>query len=147
MNLRDDTDGLTVCVATCLRYFFVHRGVLGILVKLIEKGVAMVDLAQVTCCLVAKSCLTLCNPMDCSLPSPSIHGISQARIWECVAIFSSRGSSQPRNQTCISCISRRVLYSEHTQNITCVPLVIQDCSQQREQCCAERKNKLKGNKA
>ena len=50
------------------------------------------------------SCIWLfCNPMDCSLPGSAVHGISQARILECVAISSSRGSSQPRNQTPISC--------------------------------------------
>ena len=43
--------------------------------------------------LVAKSCLTLCNPVDCSPPGSSVHGISQARILEWVAISSSRGSS------------------------------------------------------
>ena len=40
--------------------------------------------------------------MDCSPPGSSVHGISQARILEWVAISSSRGSSQPRDQTCIS---------------------------------------------
>ena len=44
--------------------------------------------------LVAKSCLTLCNPMNCSPPGSSVHGISQAKILEWVAISSSRGSSQ-----------------------------------------------------
>ena len=43
--------------------------------------------------LVAKSCLTLCNLVDCSPPGSSVHGISQARILEWVAISSSRGSS------------------------------------------------------
>ena len=38
---------------------------------------------------------TLCNPMDCSLPGSSVHGILQARIREWVATSSSRGSSQP----------------------------------------------------
>ena len=45
------------------------------------------------CCLVAKSCLTLCDPMDCSPPGSSVHEISQARILECIAISFSRGSS------------------------------------------------------
>ena len=45
------------------------------------------------CCLVAKSCLTLCNPMDCIPPSSSVHGISQAGILEWVAISFSKGSS------------------------------------------------------
>ena len=40
-----------------------------------------------------QSCLTLCDPMDCSLPGSSVHGILQARILEWVAISLSRGSS------------------------------------------------------
>ena len=50
------------------------------------------------------SCLTLCDPMDCS-PGSSVHGIPQARILEWVAIPSSRGSSRPRDWTCSSCSS------------------------------------------
>ena len=46
-----------------------------------------------------------CDPMDCSLPGSSVHGISQARILEWVAISLSRGSPQPRNQTWVSCIA------------------------------------------
>ena len=46
---------------------------------------------------VAKSCLTLYNPMDCSLPGSTIHGIFQARILEWVAISFYRRSSQPRD--------------------------------------------------
>ena len=42
---------------------------------------------------VTQSCLTLSDPMDCSLPGFSIHGIFQARILEWVAISFSRGSS------------------------------------------------------
>ena len=56
-------------------------------------------------CSVAQSCLTLCDPMDSSPPGPSVHEISQARTLEWVAISSSRGSSLPRNQTGVSCIS------------------------------------------
>ena len=51
-----------------------------------------------------QSCLTLCNPMDCSPPGSSVHGILQARILEWVAMPSSRGSSQPRERTRISCL-------------------------------------------
>ena len=47
-------------------------------------------------CLVAQSCLTLCDPMDCSPPDSSVHGILQAKILEWVAMPSLRGSSQPR---------------------------------------------------
>ena len=63
-----------------------------------------------------QSCLTLCNPMDCSPPGSSVHGILQARILEWVAMPSSRGSSQPRNRTLvsyISCIGRQVLHLKH----------------------------------
>ena len=69
------------------------------------------------CCLVAETCLTLCNPVDCSPPSSSVHGISQARILEWVAISSSRGSSPPSDHICISC--NWILYhwaSGETQN-------------------------------
>ena len=45
------------------------------------------------------------DPMDCSLPGYSIHGIFQARIMEWIAISSSRGSSQSRDWTHVSCIS------------------------------------------
>ena len=47
-------------------------------------------------CLVAQSCPTLCDPMDCSQPGSSVHGILQARILEWVVMLSSRGSSQHR---------------------------------------------------
>ena len=49
------------------------------------------------CCVVTKLCLTLCNPMECSPLHSSVHGISQARILQWVAISSSRGSSQSRD--------------------------------------------------
>ena len=56
---------------------------------------------------VAQSCPTLCDPVDCSLPGSSVHGILQARILEWVAISFSRGSSWPRDQTQVSCIGGR----------------------------------------
>ena len=67
-------------------------------------------------CMCAKSlqsCPTLCDPMDRSPPGSLVHGILQARILEWVAMPSSRGSSQPRDQTpvsYVSCICRQVLY-------------------------------------
>ena len=60
-----------------------------------------------------QSCLTLCKPMDCSLPGSSVHEILQARILEWVVIPSSRGSSRPRDQShvsYVSCIGRWVLH-------------------------------------
>ena len=56
---------------------------------------------------VAQSCPTLCDPMDCSLPHSSVHGIFQARVLEWVAISFSRGSSRPRDRTQISGIVGR----------------------------------------
>jgi len=56
-------------------------------------------------CSVTQSCLALFQPMDCSLPGSSVHGILQARILQWVAMPSSRGSSQPRDQTQVSCIA------------------------------------------
>ena len=57
------------------------------------------------CCLVAQSCLTPWNTMDCRPPGSSVYGISQARILEWVVIFFSRGSSQPRDWTQASCLA------------------------------------------
>ena len=57
--------------------------------------------------LVAQLCWTLCNPMDCSPPGSSVHGILKARTLEWVAISFSRGSSRPRDWTRFSCIAGR----------------------------------------
>ena len=54
---------------------------------------------------VAQSCPTLCNPMDCSPPDSSVHGILQARIVEWVAVPFSREPSQPRDLTQVSRIA------------------------------------------
>ena len=59
---------------------------------------------------VSQSCLALCNPMDCSSPGSSVHGSLQTRILEWVAIPFSRGISQPRDRTWVSCIASRILY-------------------------------------
>ena len=56
---------------------------------------------------VAQSCLTLCNPVDCSPPGSSIHGILQARVLEWDAIAFSRGSSRPRDRTQVFHIAGR----------------------------------------
>ena len=61
--------------------------------------------ACVCVCVHAKSCLTLCDPLDCSLPVFSVHRILHTRILKWISISSFRGPSRPRNQTRISCIS------------------------------------------
>ena len=61
------------------------------------------------CCLATESCLTLWDPMDCSPPGSSIHGLLQATVLEWVAISSSRGSSWPTDGTQVSCVCRQIL--------------------------------------
>ena len=64
-----------------------------------------------------RSCPSLCDPMDCSPSGFSVHGVFQARILEWVAISSSMGSSQRRDQTHGSYISRQILYPHHGQDL------------------------------
>ena len=67
--------------------------------------------AQWVLVLVTRSSSTLCNPMACSSPpGSSLHGILQARLLEWVATSFSRGSSQPRDRTQVSCIRGQILY-------------------------------------
>ena len=62
---------------------------------------------------ITQSCWTLCDPMDCSSPGSSVHGISQAGILEWVSISFSRGSSRPRDRTQVSCIAGRLYRLSH----------------------------------
>ena len=73
------------------------------------------------------SCLTLCNPMDCSPPGSSVLGILQARILEWVAMAFTRGSSWPRGWTCIS-KSVALTGGFFTTSVTCeAQIVAQQC--------------------
>ena len=65
------------------------------------------DTVDMSCHIYAQSCPILCDPVDCSPPGSSIHGILQARILEWVAISFSRGSSQPRDRTQVYHIAGR----------------------------------------
>ena len=92
-------------------------------------------------CLVAKSCPTICYRVGQSPPGSSAHGILQAKILECVAISFSRGSSQPRDQSWVSCIEGRFFtiwatiiqfssdtnYPELSQTLQVKGSVPQDC--------------------
>ena len=71
----------------------------------------MIDYTCV-CVLVAQSCWTLCDPMAYSPPGSSVHGTSQARILEWVAISFSRGSSPPRDQRRFPAVQADSLPSE-----------------------------------
>ena len=74
---------------------------------------------------VAQSCPTLCDPMDCSLPGSSVHGIFQARVPEWVAISFSRGSSQPRDWTQVShIVGRRFTVWALTRHNTFSDLIV-----------------------
>ena len=66
------------------------------------------------CAKLLQSCLILCDPLDCSLPESSVHGILQARILQWVAMPSSRGDLsdpgiEPRSLVWVSCIGRWIL--------------------------------------
>ena len=68
-------------------------------------GQPNITIWRVCVCIHVQSYSTLCDPMDYSLPSSSVHGIFQARLLEWVATHSFRGSSWPRDWTGISCVS------------------------------------------
>ena len=83
----------------------------------INLRICLIHKSWLSCCMVHgakshQSCLARSDP-DCSPPGPSVHGILMARILEQVAVPSPRGSSPPRDWTCISfvsCIDRQVLH-------------------------------------
>ena len=62
-------------------------------------------LTQISVCLVVQLCLTLRDPMDCSLPGSSVHEDSSVKNTGGVAMPSTRGSSQPRDRTQDTCIA------------------------------------------
>ena len=76
------------------------------------------DYVPYCCCLVVVSS-SFCDPMNCSPPISSVHGISQARILEWVTISSSRRSSWPRDGTHIW-ISGRFFIAEPLGKLTCL---------------------------
>ena len=91
-----------------LLFFHVH--VISFIFLLNSRKAHVIFIQHIGYVFVALSCLTLCNPMDYSLPSSSVHGILQTRILEWVAIPFSGGSSQQKEQTHVSCIDRLILY-------------------------------------
>ena len=92
--------------------------------RLLHKVLAIVNNAvnitmNIVIVAAVKLRLTLCDPMVCTSPGSSVHGISQGRILEWLTISFSRGSSQPRGQTCVSCIGRQILYHWATRACWC----------------------------
>ena len=91
---------------THLRLLFKKRNILekSNLASLLSSYTVLI---KVTLCVGAKSlqfCDPLCDPVDCSPRGSSVHGTLQARILEWVAMPSSRGSFQPRDQTHVLCL-------------------------------------------
>ena len=88
--------------------------------QVLSKGIAQSILCICECVLVGESCPTLWDPMDCSPPGSSVHGILQARIPEWVAIPFSRRSSQPRDLSRVSRIAGRffTLWATNGHNLT-----------------------------
>ena len=76
------------------------------------------------CAKLLQLCPTLCNSINCSPPGSSVHRIPQTRILEWVAIPSFRGSSQPRDWTCISCIAGGFFTTEPPGKIPIVLLLM-----------------------
>ena len=72
------------------------------------------------CVCVSQLCPTLSNPMDCSPPGSSVHGILQARVLECVAMPFSSGSSRPRNWTWVCCTAGRLFTICTTREVQCL---------------------------
>ena len=86
---------------------------------------------------------TLCNPVDYNPPDSSVPGISQARILEWVASSSSRGSSWPKDQTrisCISCIGRWILYHWATWLSKNIWAIIANYSKKQEEILSTQTN-------
>ena len=77
----------------------------------ISKDLDKTSSYEICACLVIQSCRILCEPLDCSPPDSSVHGIFQAKILEWVAISFSRGSSQPE-------ISLKEMTSRNTETST-----------------------------
>ena len=78
----------------------------------IDESQSLVVLKMLCVCSVTQLCLTLFDPMDHSPPGSSVHGILQTRTLKWVAMSPSRGSSQPRDGTCGSCIGSRFFTTE-----------------------------------
>ena len=75
--------------------------------------------------LIAQSCLTLCDSMDHSPPGPSVHAVLQIRILEWVTIPFSRGSAQPRDETCVSFLADRLFTIEPPgKPHSCIKLIL-----------------------
>ena len=93
-------------IITLVSLVNVHPLISYIFFPFVMRTFTIYSLCACNCHAQSLSCVQLfCDPMDCSLPGSSVYGIPQAKILEWVAISSSRGSSQPRDQIHVSCIT------------------------------------------
>ena len=86
------------------------------------------DKCVYVCAKVVQSCPALCDPMECSPPGSSVHGILLARILEWVTLLSSRGTSWPRDWTLVFCgsfLAGRFFRSPQVSAHTCISLLCQ----------------------
>ena len=102
---------LDLCVCACLcthicAYFFLNKNMLCVDFHSHFLFCLLCDCV----CSITQSCLTLCDPVDCSHQLLCPWNFPNRNTGVGFAIFSSRGSSQPKDQTCISCIGRKILY-------------------------------------
>ena len=95
-----------------------------------HSGTCSVCVCYAVLCLVTQLYLTLCNPMDCNPQAPLSMGILQARILGWVAMPSSRGSSQPWDQTQVSHIAGKFFTIWATKETPCMCV----CFKYREMC-------------
>ena len=108
----EDTSQRLSCVTAASAAISLHRVMTAGLLRMVHGEAKATRSCPTLCSLMVhgeakatRSCPTLCSLMDCSLPGSSVHSVFQARILEWVTIPFSRGSSQPRDQTCFSCTS------------------------------------------
>ena len=102
---------MCVCVCVCVCVCFLAIRVFMIFLATFKYSLTNYNYSHrvcvCVCVLVTQWYLILCDPMNCSPPGSSVHGILQARILEWVAMTFSRGSSRPRDQTWVSSIAGR----------------------------------------
>ena len=77
---------------------------------------------------VTQLCPTLCDPMDCSPPDSSVHGVLQARILQWLAIPLSRGSAQPNDQSWVSHTAGKFFTVRATKNVFLAQLCLTPCN-------------------
>ena len=81
-----------------------------------QQSIWLKEYTMLCCAQFLQSSPTFCDPMDCSPPSSSVHGVLQARKLEWLAMPSSRGSSPARDQTHVSCLAGGVFTAEHRRS-------------------------------